>query len=397
MGLRSLIKSYFSPQIVPDYNFYPVNMGFDGHFVSDVRKAYTLCPPVSTTINKGARMFTNAKFYLQKTSESKKRIENHPLLDLLNDPNPVQSRDEFLMNYYIFLKLYGYANLYKFQPSSAINLSDLFVLDPEKLSLPLQMSNLSFKKATWQRLFEGMDFHYSDGEIQIKESIENLIPFFDLYNDTPFSGISRIKQNELSISNIIKALEGENIIISRPGGIGIIKTNANVNNVPSDLDIQATEEKFKQRYGLNFNKSHIVFSKSDLEYINLLQPISNFGFSEVYSRNEDTIMNAFGMSKDVYGKGEVKYENKIQGERSHYQNEVIPVANSFCQGLTQSYELQGIELKADYSHLECFAENKEQKATTMLKVVTSAEKLKNMGYSDEKINEILIDFKIISE
>jgi hypothetical protein len=192
-------------------------------------------------------------------------------------------------------------------------------------------------------------------------------------------------------------LEGENIIISRPGGVGIIKTKANINNVPADIDIDETEEKLKNKYGLRFDKSTLIFSRSDLEYVNLLQPISSFGFNEVYDRNENTILAGFGMPLEVYGKGKTVYKNKVEEERAYYQNEIIPLANSFCQGITQEFDLEGLELKVDYSHLECFAQNNETRSRTMINVVNSVEKLSALGYSKEEINEILIDYEIIKK
>jgi phage portal protein BeeE len=69
-----------------------------------------------------------------KLYDSKNRIENHPILDLIRAPNPLQSGVELMEAFYAFLQIAGNTYL------ETVNLSngepgELYVLRPDRMSI----------------------------------------------------------------------------------------------------------------------------------------------------------------------------------------------------------------------------------------------------------------------
>ena len=103
-------------------------------------RIYNTIPHLQSVINQLADMFKNMdiKLYDKKTGEE---IKEHEVLNLLNRPNPLRTREEFLFEYYVFKSVFGNAFIYEIKglpsalPSLMWNLlpSDVEVIPTGKL------------------------------------------------------------------------------------------------------------------------------------------------------------------------------------------------------------------------------------------------------------------------
>lgn len=399
-------------------NFMPVHVVMSGRWLGarKEREAYDLCPPVSTCINKIATYAQNAKF----KAETKRgnEVQNDALVNLLNNPNLVESKSEFIKKYITYVKIHGFCLIW-IQPKTTISYKDpsknyLKILDPDKI---LNYGDYNFIKyiravAGWDKELE-ITYNEGNGK-SIEIPLSQLVIVYDLFFDENIlSGNSRVTLQMKNIATHIVALDCINSIQSNPSGYHIIgKENSNPAGTFTSYDpevVKALKELEKEFNDYGRGKDKEGKDKSLLKLVNgkvsgyeISPDFKKFGTVETLKQTRDEIMAAFNISVDVYGTDNSKYENKAEAEKSVYQNEIFTSMDNLVSGLVSFFDYPN-KIEACYEHLPIFQEDEKKKADVekteaeTVKIVLDNVKfmLDNGLISKEKALQILIDEEII--
>lgn len=328
---------------------------------TNLLRPYFDCPHLHLVINKRAEMFSNMEIKL-KDIKTDEYIKEHPVLELLKQPNPLQNQEEWLTQYSQYKDIFANNFIYTLKATST--------------SLPKVLWNLPSDqvKIVWTgKMFKQFDImeiidHYKlewQG-IETKYAVEDVIYKFENFDFGNMKGISKIENLTLPISNIIASLKSRNVIITEKGMFGILSNQAKDTSgaIPLSRDERKkVEEQLMKDKGLYSDKSHIIVTNSSLKWESMGFPMKDMAFFEEVEDDFATILGAYGIDRDIFPstKG-ATFENKKQGLIATYQNSIQPEADDLMRTLTKNLGLneQGLELEASYEYMPIFQEDKLQ-------------------------------------
>lgn len=334
---------------------------------------YTTTPELFIVVNKFATMFSNGVFVI-KDYKTNKVIENHPLLKLLEKPNPLMNRNTWLMDIAVNYNIYGASYIHKNQGSA--------LSEYPSILMNLPNADLSIKKT---------------GQIYLATSIEEMIEFYRLrstndkidtnevialkrYNSSdPCKGLSPLEALQMPLTNIRGAYGFRNVNITKRGALGLISAESSVNGtIPLNEDDRLDLERqyTKDTHGIFDGQSPVKFSNKPVKYQHLSPPIKESMVFEEISEDMLKIIDTYGLNKNIFSTKEgAKFANLAEGLRMAYQDAIIPFAELFCFALNDALGLfdKNIYVELDYSHIPVMKDNESEKATT---VKTQAEALK---------------------
>lgn len=360
--------------------------------------AYKQCPPLATVINRKVQAFSNGKLWIMDMDGKEVEISKYQwLYDLLEQPNPLQSGDQWRSQLYAYLQIYGWCPVLKIKPTGYKKNSDIY----ELWNLPTNMVDIELtKRALYQNgaqnpiksivlNWEGQRVSIPADDIYI---FQDSVP---AYENQMFPD-SRIKVLEYPISNIMGAYESRQEIINHRGARGIItnRTMDSVGNVPiPDDEKDALEKNFKGRYGMLKGMSQFIITNANIDYVPVGQSIKDLMLFEEIEADKFEIFDAYGFPADLASKSkESTRDNKKQARADFYQDTIIPESKSLDSQLNKmfgTYEM-GIRLEYDYSHIPALQEDRKAQAESKSRLADAVLKMyKNKIVTLNRAREIM--------
>lgn len=338
---------------------------------------YLSVPHLRAVIDRKAEMFKNMQIKLRnkKTGEF---IEQHEILTLLKNPNPMQTQEQFLEQYCIFKDIWANAFIYKLRATSMSSPKVLWNLPSD--AMKITPTGKIWNQTKLEEIIE--KYEMVSGNLQpIKFEVNEIIQISQGASQNYFVGESRIKTLVRPISNIQGALQTRNVIINDRGALGILSGSSKDSDgaIPLGKDERERIEKEyrdKQRgYGIGDEQKKVIISPTPLAWSPMSYPTKDLMLFEEIEEDFGTICAEFGMERDLFPtvKG-ATFENKNQAIKSTYQNTIQPEADLFMRKLSKDFGLEdaGFELVADYSYLPVMQEDKLKEEQTEM---TKAQKL----------------------
>lgn len=357
---------------------------------------YRKCQPLATVVNKRASFALAGKFKVIDI-KSGKVIENDPLIEKLETPNNIQTKSEFLKSIITFASLFGYCHVYNNSQSvifaKDVENAELFALNPEFETVTVKKHNGMFAKISDYNIM------YQNQYIDKTIEIDRISTVIDTISENPIQGYSRVSEIKQECSNIIKTRESENVIISRPGGVGLI-VNDSTGQISTELtkaEKTEIENELNANYGVAKGKSAWVVSNANLKMINLLQPYENFGFKESFDSNELSIVKTFNMPLEIYSNNKSTYENIDKALKMYIEFEIQPLMDNICISISEMFDYQkkGKKIICDFSEASFFQKDKISESQTLVNLASAFEKLTVNGQiTKDEINLIMQKFKI---
>jgi hypothetical protein len=184
-------------------------------------------------------------------------------------------------------------------------------------------------------------------------------------------GVSDLLALKKPISNIDKAYESRNIMITKRGALGILTSDAKddaLGTVPlKDDEVEDVQERFK-KYGLLEDQYQQIISPVPLKYQKMAMSVKDLMLFEEVESDAIAIANAKGVPEllvKYYIKGGT-FNNLDASEKRLYDSTIIPESNDFLIGLNHflNTEENGIELLGSFDHLNILQINKKEEAET---------------------------------
>lgn len=352
-------------------------IGTKGAVYLDTNIPYRLYNEISElnqVINKGAAMFSNGVFKVIDVKTGK-QIEDTELMKLLENPNVLESQNEFLKTYWIQYNVYGNQFQYKNKtsvlskyPTSVRNVSPRYI-DPiftgkvfEQTSLDGIIEKYKYTESGKERFFE------TNSVIWTKNA--------DL--DNPLVGTSPLKSLRFPLTNTKLAYDYLNIISGERGAIGMISTASPkdaMGAVPKDAaEIKRLEQLRLDSYGIGVDndKARMLFTSAQVTYTPFGYPTRELMLSEQIDQNKLTICDHFNLNANLFSSKNQTYENVKNAMIQAYQDNIQPFADQWTQKFGKEIGLDPSKrLILDYSHLSIL-NNKYEGFDGMVKSLNEA-------------------------
>ena len=365
---------------------------------------YSLVPQVKTVINRKASMASNMKIRLVRgEGEEAEQIDTHPVLDLLQTPNVLQSQKEFIIQNWVFFEIFG--------ESFTLMNGGEFITTPSSLfNLPNDLLEMKLTGKLYKQIEESGIIDSYKLEVNGKSedyTAEEIIHFANYGGSDGIKGQSVLKTLRFPVTNTYKSYEARNVLIAKRGAIGILSNSSGdeTGSIPlKPKEKEELQEKFDSKYGLQEDQSQVIVTNGSLKW-----QAMNFDVEELALHLEETqnfriLVDAFGLNMNIFSdeKG-ATFENQKEGQRSAYESTIIPQAESWLEKLSKAILTEqdiksGLRLWPDFTHLPCLqanqkekAEADDKKASAFKKTAEGIEKLRALNLIDESQAMDLLD------
>ena len=261
--------------------------------------------------------------YDKKTN---KKIENHPLELLLNNPNPTQNGYEFFESLYSYKLLSGntYIQAILLDKNIFKNPKELFILRPDRMTIIID-NNSSIPYAYKYKVNNNEKIFYVDkisGNAEILH-IKNFNPINDWYGLSPIEAASYSidQHNEASKWNQSMLQNG-----ARPSGALIVKGNGDDSAFLTDEQFTRLKKQLNEEFAGTENAGKPLLLEGGLEWM------------EMSLRNSCArdIALAFGVPSQLLGiPGDNTYSNLTEARLSMWEETIIPMIDNVVDALNK--------------------------------------------------------------
>lgn len=373
-------------------------IGYKGAVYLDTdipKKLFDTIPQLNQVITKKANMFANMRLVL--VDKDGNEVEDPNFQKFIENPNILQTQNEFLKLWSKQVDVYGNLFCYKSQASklqsypTSVNLVSPFNISPVltgKIYDQTELSGIIEKYETRNNLSQ-KEFPTQD-ILWVKNA--------DL--DDPTIGISPLRSLKFPLSNTKLAYDYLNVISNEKGAIGMI-SKENSKDAFGDIPMTPEEKKelekaFQNSYGLGqsedgSNKMRIQITQSAMKWQPMSYPTKDLLLMEQIDTNFLTIIDHYGLNVNIFSSKAQTYENVIGAIRQCYQDTIFVCADEFTQAFGKFIGLkEGLKLKADYSHLPIFQTDESAKSTDLkTKVETLTQLVSSQIITKEQANTII--------
>lgn len=331
-------------------------------------------------------LFSMGKY---KMMRGETEVENDPLLDFLNNPNPFQTATQFKYDYMFFRKL-GTANLY-------IDIKTIRAARPIGYFLYNQY-------ITWPRWFKdhsnslGSKALYEEAKTKSIEyrinnktkfiPYENIIQYFDITNATNrWQGPSRVDALVKIIKNSDNALESIDHNTDFSGKF-LVGSQVEIDNMSKQhlgkAEKQSIREAMKSKYEWLFP------TKTPPAIIPYSDGTSLPFLDEAFYKSMFYIGKVLNIPRDVLEVIDAStYENQEKARALIIYYVIQPAANDFCDGLLRHFGYEGYTLELDYSHLPFLQVMERDGAEVFTRKAEALKDLVEAGMNPEDAAEYL--------
>lgn len=338
-------------------------------------------------IMKKASMFSNGRFLIKdyKTNEP---IENHPLIKLLEKPNPLMNRNEWLISISVNHDIYGNVYIYKNQPTSLSDFPKTLVNLPND-DMAMKLSGVKYKQTELSEIVQEYFLQSNNERFDPSEIIH-----IKNFSKNGIKGESILQSLEMPITNARGAHGFNNVNITKRGAIGVISPKLNPNGMTALVPNDRTEieKDFKDENGIFDNQSAIRIVNKPIDYTQLSLGIKDQMIFETISLTMQRVIDAIGLNDNLFSKDKgATFNNANTYLKSAYQDCIIPFAEKFCFALNDSLDLtsKGIYVELDYSYLPCMQVDQKAEAETAQTKANAIQGLVSIGYSLQEAESLL--------
>lgn len=351
---------------------------------------------LSSVISIRADYLSKAKFYIEERNGDKNFDD--PSLNFINNPNPHQSGEDFLIQYEWFLCAYGW--LYQRPYISQGEVKHLYNLNPSLIKFPKKMGDSLLITQSEINRYYRKEFQYTDVERNKSIRFEDVIPFFDVANNidknetSTVTSPSRLESVIREVSNVNLASDAENVTLQTNGKqIFFSNSEGQMAKLPLEAkDKEAINEVLNSPLGYKQGK-RILTADKKIGLVDATIPIANLGLNPSRETNSNIIAQRFQVPNEIYKaftKGDT-FENQKQAQIGFVQNVIAPRADDIASSWTSSFGNPDRPFKASFDHLEIMQEVEEQKSNRIVKISNSFRNLVAAGLSVEQAVQFMVD------
>lgn len=375
-------NTYIPPSQIEEYF---QRSGISWTNMDDLSKIYHSNPIINAALNVNARYLANAEVRVKDLSSGiiyskldirRGKINNkivEKMFSLINEPNPLQSTDEFLKFLSITHDIHGNSMIkgnFIFNKIDIENIQTMFCLWPQ-FAKPI-MTNKNYWNQIdikgiidhWEYTMLGTTETFSTDEIlHRKEANTNVGRIEDLV-----LGRSKFHALKKVISTINASYDARETIANERGAKNIIspdKSDPFMGTMPlTPKERQTLELILQKKYGLKANQSQNYVSDIPLKVFQFDQDVRKLGIVEEIGLDALIVAHIFDIPAELlkmYKEG-ATYENQSANERIMYQSNAMVRAESLFNDLNNwlGVRKKGFEYVTYWDHIAVLQENKKE-------------------------------------
>lgn len=339
---------------------------------SGYKKAYERCSPLSSVIDRCSKSLSNGRWWVVDEYNND-IIKKYPNISyILENPNPLQTFTEFLINVHTLLLVYGEVYLIKNKPVGIDYIESIWAINPENINTKFTKNSiLDCKK------IDNIISHYElsisgnnhiipcENIIKISDNHQNLNYLCDDYLSN-----SRINALYHEINNILIAQEAIFSLNRDRGAMGILSNEDK--DTTGKLPLKENEkieiqEKLNNFYGLGTSQRKILLTNASLKWQPMSINVKELMLLEGMKQNVESIADMyeypFGLLANQNGQ---TFNNKNEDKKTLYQDNIIPFSSIYEKKFTKFLGLKdGDRISIDFSHIECLMQGEKEKAESL--------------------------------
>lgn len=310
-------------------------------------------------------------------------IEDHPLLSLLDRPNPMQSKSAFFESLVGFFMIAGNSYVEANRPSPRRPPTELWPVRPDKMRL---VPGANGYPAAYEFTYAGQSTRWAVDPVSLKSDIlhmKSFNPLDDWYGLSPISAflLSLDQYNHASRWNL-SLLQNE----ARPSGVlQMAVTKDNPRGSLSADQYAALKEQVSERSGA-WNAGRPLILQGGLEWKQMSLTPKDMDFINAKNTTANDILIALGVPGEMVGLGKTTFNNYAEARLAFYEETIIPLMDSirdeFNSWLVPMFG-DSLCLEYDKDSIDALVEKRDQKYTSLQSVsfLTANEKREAVGYA----------------
>ncbi len=281
----------------------------------------------------------------QKQGKSWHSVDEHPMLQLIQKPNPLQSSKEFFESIYIYRQISGNAYILGIEGSDT-KIHELYSLRPDRVQV---IAGETFMPSGYRYIIGSQHIDYTIDNISGKTPIlhiKNFHPLSDWY------GLSSIEAASYSIDQHNQAGAWNQALLqngARPSGAIMIKGNEN--HSLSDEQFQRLRNTIDEVFSGPENAGRPLLLDSGLEWKEM--SLSPRDMDHITSKNNSAreIALALGIPPQLLGiPGDNTYSNLSEARIALWEQTILPLVENTIDSLNRWLPLyfgNDLELRHD--------------------------------------------------
>lgn len=343
-------------------------------------------PILMPALNYRARHFSNVSFDV--IDNEGVSVGDHWMLDLLEEPNPDQSKTDLLEQYIWYKYVFGFVYLYPigpkgFQPSTLYNLDSSLIKYPENFKTKFILNT---EKRDQQFLYDD-----TSNEQRIRLTMDDIIPFYDLPNGLRENFLvtapSRLDALKKPLHTVNLAYDAKNVAIKTNGREMFTSSDKDMTGKTiGDREKSEIERRLMNNYGLGAGKMRSIATGVNIKYQSLHIQLADLGLDESVINDAEKIVIGMGIPPNGlrYNANESTFENQKTSEINFIQNEIQTEMDDFTNSLTNKYlKQEGLQLIGKYDHLPILQNDLNKKFDTILKKLEVLKAARETGLNIE--------------
>lgn len=279
------------------------------------------------------------------------KLDTSPLLDLLNNPNPMQGRDEFIENVLGFKLLTGNTYIALSRPENGRNKG----LTKQMHALPAHLTEIITSGDIYSPI-GGYQLSVYDRSIDFKPDevihMKYWNPDFSnsgahLYGQSPLKSLTKVIQ----VSNDNYTANAK--LLQNLGAVGILSGDSQSDYNPEQM--AKLKEMYKQSYQGSEKWGDVILTSQKLTFQKMGQNVNELGLNESKKYNLRDICNAYGVNSALLNDPDNKvYANAKEARKGLYTEVVLPILDNFISELNRTLAKEyskklGVELIIGYN------------------------------------------------
>lgn len=349
---------------------------------SDLEKVYLEIPQLRSIIDMRAALLMSSEWYLFDANG--KRIERSPLLDLLENPNPLQSGDDFLCNLSIQEDIYG--NAFVNMNKGTFGLPKSMYVLPNK-GVEIKPTGKIFRQNSLDEIVSYYKFCYND--IEDKFTTDEIIHFKQ--SDVGLIlGKSKVETLQKEISNIKAAMDSRNVMIKERGAIGLIAPDGKEQGSMMTPDEKRLAELQNQEiYGIGKDQRRVKIMSSPVKWIPTVINTKELMLFEEIESNFNVMCDVYGIKSELFSKVKGStFNNYKESLKAAYQNMAIPRANAIAAKMSKRLCTNGQYLELIYK-VPALEENNLESVQAEAEMAQMLSLLNEMDMTYDELREII--------
>ena len=352
---------------------------------------YVEIPELRTVVDKKAQMISAGVPALY--NDKGEVVEKHWVLDLIKNPNPMQTWKDVI--YCLAVNDALYSTAFAYAPKRSFDIVNLFVPIATH-RVKVHTTGKTLKQLDKGGLIDYYTYNYDAtyGGVNESDKLEKdevvIIQTTDGIN--VLNPVSRIDSLKYPLSNIKAQYNKRNVLLENIGAIGIL-SSAN-SDLGGSLPMSPEEKEQIRKDWYNRSKDELIIAENDVKWTPMSFPTKDLMLFDELKADKLAIIDAYGLNYYIFSnESGSTYSNVNYGERLAYTNTIIPESDKIYDNLTEQLGLdkEGLRLKAHFDHIPVLQNDILSEAQSLNTRADALKKVQELGIvlTDEEMRSLM--------